>query len=367
MVLVENTELEGKNRIFDKENINVLGIETSCDETAVSIVNFKNGHGKICANKIISQIEEHAPFGGVVPEIASRSHVEYLDTLVDEALIEAGESLQNIDGIAVTAGPGLIGGLIVGLTYAKGLSLSTGLPLIPINHLEGHALTPLLTDNIDFPYILLLISGGHSQLLVIEELGKYHQLGTTLDDAVGEAFDKGAKFMGLGYPGGPALEKLAKKGDERAFSLPRPLIGHDNCNFSFSGLKTALIRLSRKLEPVDQITKINIAASYQKAIIECLVDRTKNSITLSKKMHPDLTIKNLVASGGVAANKRLTEELRNLAIDNKMKFISPPAELCTDNAAMIAWAGCLRMKEGLLNNEMISAKARWPLEEVVKK
>ncbi len=265
------------------------------------------------------------------------SHIEYLDTLVDEALIEAKKNLKEIDGIAVTSGPGLVGGLIVGLTYAKGLSISTGLPLISVNHLEGHALTPVLTDNVEFPYLLLLISGGHSQLLIIEDLGKYSQLGTTLDDAVGEAFDKGAKFMGLGYPGGPALEKLAKKGDEDSFDLPKPLLGQNNCNFSFSGLKTALIRLSRTLEPVDNVTMQNMAASYQKAIVDCLI---------------------------VAANKKIVNGLNNLAQENDMNFTSPPIELCTDNAAMIAWAGCLRVDKGLLNTLDVSAKARWPLEEV---
>ena len=364
MELVENLELEGINKILKKENITVLGIETSCDETAVSLVSLNNGKGKILSNKIISQIDEHSPFGGVVPEIASRSHIEYLDTLVDEALIEAKKNLKEIDGIAVTSGPGLVGGLIVGLTYAKGLSISTGLPLISVNHLEGHALTPVLTDNVEFPYLLLLISGGHSQLLIIEDLGKYSQLGTTLDDAVGEAFDKGAKFMGLGYPGGPALEKLAKKGDEDSFDLPKPLLGQNNCNFSFSGLKTALIRLSRTLEPVDNVTLQNMAASYQKAIVDCLIDRTKKSIDVAKKSRPDLLIKNLVASGGVAANKKIVNGLNNLAQENDMNFTSPPIELCTDNAAMIAWAGCLRVDKGLLNTLDVSAKARWPLEEV---
>ena len=364
MALVENLELEGINKILKKENITVLGIETSCDETAVSLVSLNNGKGKILSNKIISQIDEHSPFGGVVPEIASRSHIEYLDALVDEALLEAKKNLKEIDGIAVTSGPGLVGGLIVGLTYAKGLSISTGLPLISVNHLEGHALTPVLTDNVEFPYLLLLISGGHSQLLIVEDLGKYSQLGTTLDDAVGEAFDKGAKFMGLGYPGGPALEKLAKKGDEDSFDLPKPLLGQNNCNFSFSGLKTALIRLSRTLEPVDNVTMQNMAASYQKAIVDCLIDRTKKSIDVAKKSRPDLLIKNLVASGGVAANKKIVNELNNLAQENDMNFTSPPIELCTDNAAMIAWAGCLRVDKGLLNTLDVSAKARWPLEEV---
>ena len=362
--MAESLELEGINKILDKKNITVLGIETSCDETAVSMVSLENGKGEILANKIISQIDEHSPFGGVVPEIASRSHIEYLDTLVDEALLEAKKNLTEIDGIAVTTGPGLVGGLIVGLTYAKGLAISTGLPLISINHLEGHALTPILTDNIEFPYILLLISGGHSQLLIVEELGNYSQLGTTLDDAVGEAFDKGAKFMGLGYPGGPELEKLAEMGDEDSFDLPKPLFGQNNCNFSFSGLKTALIRLSRTLEPVDKKTMQNMAASYQKAIVDCLIDRTKKSIEVVKDNRPDLSVKNLVASGGVAANKKITHELSNLALENDMNFSSPPIELCTDNAVMIAWAGCLRMSKGFLNSLDVSAKARWPLEEV---
>ena len=264
----------------------------------------------------------------------------------------------------MTTGPGLVGGLIVGLTYAKGLSFSTKIPLISINHLEGHALTPMLTEKIEYPFLLLLISGGHSQLLIVEELGQYVQLGTTLDDAVGEAFDKGAKFMGLGYPGGPALEILANKGDENTFDLPRPLLGKDHCNFSFSGLKTALIKLSRSIEPINQETMADLAASYQRAIIDCLIDRTKRAIELTNEKRTDLKINNLVASGGVAANKKIRQELNNLATSHGMKFTSPPMDLCTDNAAMIAWVGCLRLSKGISNKLDISAKARWPLEEV---
>ena len=347
------------------QGLKILGIETSCDETAVAIVNIKENYkGKILSNKIFSQNKEHSPYGGVVPEIASRSHVEHLDDLIDQALKDSGLSFDNFDGIAVTSGPGLIGGLIVGMATAKGLSLATNVPLIGVNHLEGHALTPLLTNGTSFPYILLLVSGGHCQLIIVEALGKYSKIGTTLDDAVGEAFDKAAKFMGLGYPGGPELEKLALRGNPYAFDLPRPLVNQDNCNFSFSGLKTAFIRLARSIEPVDEKTSADLAASYQQAIIDCLINRLSKSIEIVKELRPDLKIKNLVASGGVAANKGLVEQMQEFSKEKNMQFISPPIEFCTDNAAMIAWAGGLRLSAGMQDPLGINAKARWPLEEV---
>ena len=347
------------------DNLTVLGIESSCDETAVSIVRLKNKkHGEILSNVIFSQIEEHLPYGGVVPEIASRSHVESLGPLIDEALNKASLKLDDIDGVAATAGPGLVGGLIVGLTTAKGISLGAGIPLIGVNHLEGHALTPLLTNKVSFPYILLLISGGHTQLILVKDLGDYVQLGTTLDDAVGEAFDKAAKFLDLGYPGGPALEKVSLKGSKNRFNFPRPLLKSDDCNFSFSGLKTSLIREVKKIEPITETDLSDLAASYQQAIIDCLITKSNNAISKVEKEYQDLDIKYFVAAGGVASNKAIGKSLNNLALQNNMEFVAPPIQFCTDNAAMVAWTGGLRLLSGQKDNLEIPVRPRWPLEEM---
>ena len=271
--------------------ITVLGIESSCDETAVSVVRLKNKQdGEILSNIVFSQIDEHLPYGGVVQEIASRSHIESLGPLIDRALNEASLKLSNIDGIAATAGPGLVGGLIVGLTTAKGISLGADIPLIGVNHLEGHALTPLLTNKISFPYVLLLISGGHTQLIFVKDLGEYIQLGTTLDDAVGEAFDKAAKFLDLGYPGGPALEKISEKGSKDRFNFPRPLLKSQDCDFSFSGLKTSLIREVKEIEPLTQSDVADLASSYQEAIIDCLRAKSARAISIAKDKYGDLDI-----------------------------------------------------------------------------
>ena len=302
--------------------ITVLGIESSCDETAVSIVRLKDKKdGEILSNIVFSQIDEHLPYGGVVPEIASRSHVESLGPLIDRALNEASLKLSNIDGIAATAGPGLVGGLIVGLTTAKGISLGANIPLVGVNHLEGHALTPLLTNKISFPYILLLISGGHTQLILVKDLGEYIQLGTTLDDAVGEAFDKAAKFLDLGYPGGPALEKISKEGSKNRFNFPRPLLKSQDCNFSFSGLKTSLIREVKEIEPLTQNDLADLASSYQQAIIDCLKAKSDRAISMAKDEYKDLDINYFVASGGVASNKAIGESLNELAVENNMEFL----------------------------------------------
>jgi len=345
--------------------ITVLGIESSCDETAVSIVRLKDKKdGEILSNIVFSQIDEHLPYGGVVPEIASRSHVESLGPLIDRALNEASLKLSNIDGIAATAGPGLVGGLIVGLTTAKGISLGANIPLVGVNHLEGHALTPLLTNKISFPYILLLISGGHTQLILVKDLGEYIQLGTTLDDAVGEAFDKAAKFLDLGYPGGPALEKISKEGSKNRFNFPRPLLKSQDCNFSFSGLKTSLIREVKEIEPLTQNDLADLASSYQQAIIDCLKAKSDRAISMAKDEYKDLDINYFVASGGVASNKAIGESLNELAVENNMEFVAPPIKFCTDNAAMIAWAGGLRLLSGQKDNLEISVKSRWPLSEM---
>ncbi len=345
--------------------ITVLGIESSCDETAVSIVRLKDKKdGEILSNIVFSQIDEHLPYGGVVPEIASRSHVESLGPLIDRALNEASLKLNNIDGIATTAGPGLVGGLIVGLTTAKGISLGANIPLVGVNHLEGHALTPLLTNKISFPYILLLISGGHTQLILVKDLGEYIQLGTTLDDAVGEAFDKAAKFLDLGYPGGPALEKISKEGSKNRFNFPRPLLKSQDCNFSFSGLKTSLIREVKEIEPLTQNDLADLASSYQQAIIDCLKAKSDRAISMAKDEYKDLDINYFVASGGVASNKAIGESLNELAVENNMEFVAPPIKFCTDNAAMIAWAGGLRLLSGQKDNLEISVKSRWPLSEM---
>ena len=345
--------------------ITVLGIESSCDETAVSIVRLKDKKdGEILSNIVFSQIDEHLPYGGVVPEIASRSHVESLGPLIDKALNEASLKLSNIDGIAATAGPGLVGGLIVGLTTAKGISLGANIPLVGVNHLEGHALTPLLTNKISFPYILLLISGGHTQLILVKDLGEYIQLGTTLDDAVGEAFDKAAKFLDLGYPGGPALEKISKEGSKNRFNFPRPLLKSQDCNFSFSGLKTSLIREVKEIEPLTQNDLADLASSYQQAIIDCLKAKSDRAISMAKDEYKDLDINYFVASGGVASNKAIGESLNELAVENNMEFVAPPIKFCTDNAAMIAWAGGLRLLSGQKDNLEISVKSRWPLSEM---
>ena len=303
--------------------ITVLGIESSCDETAVSIVRLKDKKdGEILSNIVFSQIDEHLPYGGVVPEIASRSHVESLGPLIDRALNEASLKLSNIDGIAATAGPGLVGGLIVGLTTAKGISLGANIPLVGVNHLEGHALTPLLTNKISFPYILLLISGGHTQLILVKDLGEYIQLGTTLDDAVGEAFDKAAKFLDLGYPGGPALEKISKEGSKNRFNFPRPLLRSQDCNFSFSGLKTSLIREVKEIEPLTQNDLADLASSYQQAIIDCLKAKSDRAISMAKDKYKDLDINYFVASGGVASNKAIGESLNELAVENNIEFVA---------------------------------------------
>lgn len=328
----------------------ILGLESSCDETAAALVTADR---RILAQALSTQIADHAPFGGVVPEIAARAHVDRLMPMVEQALAEAGCTLQDVDAVAATAGPGLIGGVMVGLVTGKALAHAAGKPLIAVNHLEGHALSPRLVDpDLMFPYLLLLISGGHCQLLEVRGVGRYRRLATTIDDAVGEAFDKSAKLLGLGYPGGPALEALAREGDPAAVPLPRPLVGSGEPHFSFAGLKSAVSRAiaSGAHHPRD------IAASFQAAAVDCLIDRTRRALAAA----PGVTA--LVVAGGVAANGAVRSGLTALAHDHDLPFIAPPIWLCTDNAAMIAWAGAERLAEGLTDPLDTPARPRWPLD-----
>ena len=328
----------------------ILGLESSCDETAAALVTTDR---RILAHALSSQVADHAPYGGVVPEIAARAHVDRLMPLVAQALKEAGLTLADVDAFAATAGPGLIGGVMVGLVTGKALAHACGKPLVAVNHLEGHALSPRLTDpDLGFPYLLLLISGGHCQLLEVRGVGAYRRLATTIDDAVGEAFDKSAKLLGLGYPGGPALEALAREGNAAAVPLPRPLVGSNEPHFSFAGLKSAVARAvaSGAHAPAD------IAASFQAAAVDCLVDRTRRALGAA----PGVTA--LVVAGGVAANGAVRGGLTALAQAHGLRFIAPPGWLCTDNAAMIAWAGAERFALGLTDGLDFPARPRWPLD-----
>ncbi|QJU60789.1 tRNA (adenosine(37)-N6)-threonylcarbamoyltransferase complex transferase subunit TsaD [Sphingomonas sp. AP4-R1] len=333
----------------------VLGLESSCDETAAAIVDDQR---RVLAQRIATQEDQHAPYGGVVPEIAARAHVERLIPLVEAVLAEAGAKLSDMDAIAATAGPGLIGGVMVGLVTGKALALSTGKPLVAINHLEGHALSPRLADpDLAFPYALLLVSGGHCQLLEVRGPGDYRRLATTIDDAAGEAFDKTAKLLGLGFPGGPAVEKAALLGDPFAVPLPRPLLGSPEPHFSFAGLKSAVLRARDAgiHRPED------IAASFTQAVIDCLIDRTARG--LRRMDSPNA----LVVAGGVAANRAIRAALERLAADNGLPFFAPPGWLCTDNAAMIAWAGIERHALGWDDRLDVAARARWPLDPSAEK
>ncbi len=333
----------------------ILGLESSCDETAAALVTSDR---RIVAHRLAGQEAAHEPFGGVVPEIAARAHIEILPPLVVELLSEANVALDEVDAIAATAGPGLIGGVMVGLVMAKGLALAARKPLVAVNHLEGHALSPMLSQpDLAFPYLLLLVSGGHCQLLLVEGVGRYSRLATTIDDAAGEAFDKSAKLLGLGYPGGPAIERAALDGDPAAVPLPRPLAGTDDPHFSFAGLKSAVLRARDNGSYRTQ----DIAASFQQAVVDCLVDRTARALKRAEGATA------LVAAGGVAANQRIRAALATLAADHGLPFAAPPLWLCTDNAAMIAWAGALRFDAGLTDRLDVPARARWPLDPSAEK
>jgi N6-L-threonylcarbamoyladenine synthase len=343
-------------------DLTVLGIETSCDETAVAVVSDGSAGRRIRANIVQSQLAEHAPFGGVVPEIAARAHLVHLEGLVREALAEAGIGFAELDGIAAASGPGLIGGLIVGAMAAKGIAWAAGKPFVAVNHLEAHALTARLTDAVEFPYLLLLVSGGHSQLLVCAGVGDYIELGTTRDDAAGEAFDKSAKLLGLGYPGGPALELAARRGDPRRFTLPRPLKGTSGSDFSFSGLKTAVRQKAETIAPDDDAAIADLAAAVELAICDSLVDRTANAVRWFLRHHADG--RTLVAAGGVAANASLRTRLAALAADCELDFVAPPPALCTDNGAMVAWVGIERLRLGVADRLDAPVRPRWPLGDL---
>ena len=340
----------------------VLGIETTCDETAASVgERLPDGRGRILSNIVLSQTKKHAPYGGVVPEIASRAHVDAIDSIIAQALQSANVGVPDLDGIAAAAGPGLIGGVIVGLTTAKAMAFASGRPFIAVNHLEAHALTARLTDGVQFPYLLLLVSGGHTQLLAVEGVGKYVRLGTTIDDAVGEAFDKVAKLLGLGYPGGPAVERAAQTGDAKRFAFPRPMVGRAEPNFSLAGLKTAVRIEADRIAPLKDQDVDDLCASFQAAVVDMVLDRTRIAMQIFDDRFG--TPNALVVAGGVAANRAVRDGLRRLASHDNVPLVAPPLELCGDNGAMIAWAGAERLGLGLSDTLDFAPRARWPLDE----
>jgi len=339
----------------------VLGLETTCDETSAAIVMMRPGAGgEILANEVLSQIAEHAAYGGVVPEIAARAHVDVLDRLIRRALDTSGMKLKDIDGIAAAAGPGLVGGVIVGLTAGKSLALALRKPFLAINHLEGHALTARLTDGVAFPYLLLLVSGGHTQLLAVRGVGDYVRLGTTLDDAIGEAFDKIAKMLGLPYPGGPMVEKAALNGNPERFNLPRPMMGRANADFSLSGLKTAVRIEAEKHAPLSRQDVADLCASFQAAIVDVIADRVRMALrAFHEQIGPPTA---LVIAGGVAANGAIRRAMSRFANEVGLHLVVPSPALCTDNGAMIAWAGIERLGLGLIDDLTFAPRPRWPLD-----
>lgn len=335
----------------------VLGIETSCDETAAAVVDAEK---RVRAEAILSQQAEHRPFGGIVPEVAARAHLEHLDRLIAGVMAEADIDFGDLAGVAATGGPGLIGGVMVGVMTAKAIAAVRGLPFLAVNHLEGHALSARLVADVDFPYLLLLVSGGHCQLLVVEGVGRYRRLGTTVDDALGEAFDKVAKILGLGYPGGPAIEAKAARGTATRFALPRPMKGRAGCDFSFSGLKTAVGQTVARLETLTEQHVADLAAAFQEAAGDVLKDRCANAIDAFRALHPKGDT--LVIAGGVAANQTVRQHLKELAEKHGLRLIAPPPKLCTDNGAMIAWAGIERLRLGLVDAFDFAPRPRWPLD-----
>ena len=344
------------------KKITFLGIETSCDETAAAVIRENdNGTADILSNIVSSQIDEHKKFGGVVPELAARAHLENIEYIIDSALKQSKISIEEVDGIAATAGPGLIVCLTIGLNIGKAIAAFSNKPFIGVNHLEGHALSPGLQTKIKFPYLALLISGGHTQFLIVKDINEYEQLGTTIDDALGEAFDKTSKMLDLGYPGGPNVEKFAKLGDKEFFKLPEPIINRAGCHLSFAGLKTAVLRESKKINGEKKM-KYNLAASFQNTINKILYKKTKVAVDMFREKTKKNDLQ-LIVAGGVAANKSIRDNLSNLSKEMNFKAIYPDLNFCGDNAAMIAWAGIQRFKKNLVDDINISAKSRWPLDE----
>ena len=341
--------------------MHVLGIETTCDETAAAVVRARtDGGGDILADELMSQISAHAAYGGVVPEIAARAHVEFIDILIARALNRAGLRAVDLDGIAVAAGPGLIGGVLVGLMAAKGLAMAARKPLLAINHLEAHALTPRLSGRLNFPYLALLASGGHTQILAVRGVGTYERLGTTMDDAIGEAFDKIAKMLGLPYPGGPAVEAAARNGDPTRFPLPRPMMGRPNADFSLSGLKTAARQAATAAAPLNSRDVADLCASFQAAVVDVIEDRLRVALRIFRERHGELQA--IVVAGGVAANGAIRFALSRFAKQAGVALEAPPLNLCTDNGAMIAWAGIERLRQGMTDDLEVAARPRWPLD-----
>jgi N6-L-threonylcarbamoyladenine synthase len=354
-----------KHRLRNCKPMLVLGIETTCDETGAALIErHDDGSGVILSNVVLSQIADHAAFGGVVPEIAARAHVEALDAVIATAMRQGGCRFAELDGVASAAGPGLIGGVIVGLTTAKAIAIVHEKPLIAVNHLEGHALTARLTDSVPFPFCLFLASGGHTQIVAALGIGDYVRLGTTRDDAIGEAFDKTAKLLGLGYPGGPRVEQEAEHGDRGRFDLPRPMIGRHDADFSLSGLKTAVRLEAEKIAPLSDADVADLCASFQLAVVEMVVDRLREGLRMFRQRFGAPSA--LVAAGGVAANQAIRDAILDVALQNQVPLVVPPPNLCSDNAAMIAWAGAERLACGLCDSLDVAPRARWPLTEVVK-
>jgi len=347
------------------KNATILGIESSCDDTAAAVVRGVQGDASVLSNIVFGQTEAHAAYGGVVPEIAARAHAEKIDLAIKQALADAKLTTADIDAIAVTAGPGLVGGVLSGVMCAKGLSAATGLPLIGVNHLAGHALTPQLTDGLAFPYLMLLVSGGHCQFLLVQDHDSYIRLGGTIDDAPGEAFDKTARILGLPQPGGPFVEEAAKAGDKKAFLFPRPLLNRDDCNMSFSGLKTAILRARDDIVAthggLPTGLRSDICAGFQAAVRDVLVAKSRKALTAARDIAPDL--RSFAVAGGVAANGPIRSALEAFCAETETEFVAPPLSLCTDNAAMIGYAGLIRFTKGQFDDMSLSARPRWPLDQ----